>query len=96
MTLPRSVKEVQRLTRRVAALNRFVSKTTDKCLPFFKILKQAFQWTEECETTFQTFKEYSSKPPFLSLSVEGKDRFLYLAISQTTISTALIHKELKV
>ena len=43
MTSPRSVKEVQRLMGRVAALNRFVSRATDKCLLFFKILKQAFQ-----------------------------------------------------
>ena len=39
MTSPRNVKEVQRLTRRVAALNRFISRATDKCLPFFKALK---------------------------------------------------------
>ena len=42
MTSPRTVKEVQKLTGRIAALNRFVSKTIDKCLPFFKTLKQAF------------------------------------------------------
>ena len=39
MSSPRTVKEVQSLTGRVAALNRFVSKATDKCLPFFKTLK---------------------------------------------------------
>ena len=39
MTSPRTVKEVQKLTRRIAALNRFVSRATDKCLPFFKTLK---------------------------------------------------------
>ena len=42
MTSPRSVKEVQRPIRCIAALNRFVSRATDKCLPFFKTLKQAF------------------------------------------------------
>ena len=36
---PKNVKEVQSLTRQVAALNRFVSKATDKCMPFFKVLK---------------------------------------------------------
>ena len=35
MTSPKIVKEVQKLTRRIATLNRFVSKVTDKCLPFF-------------------------------------------------------------
>ena len=42
MVSPKTVKEVQRLTGRVAALNRYVSKATDKCLPFFKVLKQDF------------------------------------------------------
>ena len=42
MSSPKMIKEVQSLIGRVAALNRFISKTTDKCLPFFKTLKQAF------------------------------------------------------
>ena len=45
---PRNVKELQSLTRQVIALNRFVSKVTDKCLPFFKVLKKVFKWTDEC------------------------------------------------
>lgn len=36
----RTMKEGQRLTERMAALNCFMSKATDKCLPFFKILKK--------------------------------------------------------
>ncbi|GFZ19944.1 hypothetical protein Acr_28g0006490 [Actinidia rufa] len=36
MRSPRNIREVQQLTGRVAALNRFVSKFADKCLPFFK------------------------------------------------------------
>ena len=52
MKSPKTVKEVQKLTGRIAALNRFVSKATDKCLPFFKTLKQAFSWTDECEVAF--------------------------------------------
>ena len=39
MTSSKTVKEVQKLTRRIAALNRFVSRATNKCLPFFKTLK---------------------------------------------------------
>ena len=48
MEPPKNVKEVQSLTGRVATLNRFVSKATDKCLPFFRILRKAFQWMDEC------------------------------------------------
>ena len=96
MTSPRNVKEVQRLTRRVAALNKFVSKATEKCLPNFKTLKKAFQRTKECEATFQSLKESLSSPLLLSPSVEGEDLFLCLAVSQTAISSALIREELKV
>ena len=52
MELLRNIKEVKSLTRRVATLNRFISKATDKCLPFFKILKKAFKWTDECQKAF--------------------------------------------
>lgn len=96
MTSPRSVKEVQRLTGRVITMNKFVFIATDKCLPFFKTLKQTFQWTEEWEEAFQARKDYLSKPPLLSPSVEGEDLFLYLAVSQTFVSSALIREELKI
>ena len=78
MTSPRTVKEVQKLTRMIVALNRFVSKVTDKCLPFFKTLKQAFTWTKECEKVFQELKHYLSNSPFLSPSKEREDLYLYL------------------
>ena len=96
MVSPKTIKEVQRLTRRVAALNRFVSKAIDKCLPFFKVLKQAFQWMDECEVAFQSLKEYLAKPSLLSPSVGGEDLFLYLTVSPTVVSSALIREESKI
>ena len=93
MSSPKTIKEVQSLIGRVASLNRFVFKATDKCLPFFKTLKKAFAWTEECETTFQELKHYLSNPSLLSLSKEGKNLFLYLAVSITAVSAALIREE---
>ena len=93
MTSPKTVKEVQKLTGRIATLNRFVSKATDKCLPFFKTLKQAFAWTDEYETAFQDLKRYLSNPPLLSPSKQGESLYLYLAVSKTTVSVALIREE---
>ena len=93
MASPKTVKEVQKLTRMIAALNRFISKETDKCLPFFKTLKQAFTWMEECEKAFQELKHYLSNPPLLSPSKEGEDLYLYLAMSTTVVSVALIREE---
>ena len=43
---PKIVKEVQSLKGKVIVLNRFVSKAMDKCMPFFKVLKKAFQWID--------------------------------------------------
>jgi hypothetical protein len=68
MSPPRMVKEVQSLTRRVAALNRFVSRATDKCLPFFKTLRKAFTWTDECQKSFKELKKYLTFPLLLSPS----------------------------
>ena len=45
---PRTVKEVQSLNGKIPALNRFVSKTTEKCLPFFCTLRKSFEWTDDC------------------------------------------------
>jgi hypothetical protein len=66
MEAPRTTKQLQRLTGRIAALNRFISRSTDKCLPFFKILRKAFMWSEECEGAFWKLKEYLTNPPLLS------------------------------
>ena len=87
------VKEIQILTRKVATLNRFISQVTDKCLPFFKVLKKAFQWTDECEEAMTKLKDYLTQPPLLSLLVTEEKLHLYLAISNTIVSSALIKKE---
>ena len=65
----KNIKEVQSLIGRVAALNKFVSKATEKCLPFFKVLRKAFEWTDECQKTFQDLKDYLTIDPLLSPSV---------------------------
>ena len=63
MPSPSGIKEVQRLTGRIAALSRFVSRASDKCQPFFQVLKKAFQWDAKCEEAFTALKTYLSSPP---------------------------------
>ena len=96
MTPPRSVKEVQSLNGKVAALNRFVSRATDKCLPFFHTLKKSFEWIAECQQAFEELKAYLSAPPLLSPSQPGEGLFLCIAVSPAAVSAALIRKEEKV
>lgn len=52
MESPRNTKKVQRLTGRITAVNRFISKSMDKCLPFFCLLRKVFKWTKDCEEAF--------------------------------------------
>ncbi|KAL5555727.1 hypothetical protein UlMin_037963 [Ulmus minor] len=95
MESPRKVKEVQSLTGRVAALNRFISRATDKCQPFFRALRKGkdFSWTAECEQSFQELKTYLGRPPLLSKPQEGESLILYLAVSKGAVSSALIREE---
>ena len=52
---PQNPKEVQKLTGMTAALNRFISRSADKCRPFFLLMNKwkGFEWTEKCALAFQ-------------------------------------------
>ena len=91
---PRSnTKEIQRLTKRLAMLSRFVSRSSDKCQPFFQVLKKAFHWDAHCEEAFSALKAYSSSPHILASPSEGELLTLYLAISDFFISAALVREQ---
>ena len=63
MRPPSNTKEVQRLIGRITALSRFVSRSNEKCQPFFQVLKKTFQWDAHCDEAFATLKSYLSSPP---------------------------------
>ena len=90
MHSPSSIKEVQRLTRRITALSRFVSRASDKCQPFFQVLKKANQWDTKYEEAFSALKTYLSSPPILVSPIEGELLTLYLAISDFSTSAVLV------
>ena len=64
---PRVAKLVQYLTGMITALSRFISKSTDRYKPFFRLLekKRKFMWGDECSVAFQGIKDYLSSPPCL-------------------------------
>ena len=72
MVPAKNMKEVQSLNGKVTALNRFVSRATDKCLPFFHTLKKSFEWTAEGQQAFENLKAFLSSPLLLSPSKLGK------------------------
>ena len=88
-------KEVQVLTGMLAALNRFISKFADRCRPFYQLLKRwkGFQWDEECEKAFQDLKEYLTQAPMLTAPDPGEDLFMYLSVSNHTISVVLLRDQ---
>ena len=51
---PRSAKEVQKLTGMIAALNRFICRSADRCIPFYLLINKwkGFKWTEDCAAAF--------------------------------------------
>uniref|UniRef100_A0A2N9EE12 Reverse transcriptase domain-containing protein n=1 Tax=Fagus sylvatica TaxID=28930 RepID=A0A2N9EE12_FAGSY len=91
---PRNIKQLQRLTSMVAALGRFISRSADKCKPFFRLLgrKSKFVWDEECLVAFQGIKTYLSTPPCLSIPIPGEPLFLYLAVSNHAVSAVLVRE----
>ena len=90
---PRTVKEVQILNGKITALNRFVSKATDKCLPFFRTPRKSFEWTDKCQKAFEDLKKYLSSPPLLSPSKPGEELYLYITVSQVAVSVTLVREE---
>ncbi|GJU66803.1 reverse transcriptase domain-containing protein [Tanacetum coccineum] len=63
---PKTIKEVQSLNGKLIALNRFLSKSAKKSLPFFKTLKgcldkKYFTWTREADKAFKEMKRYIEK-----------------------------------
>uniref|UniRef100_A0A2N9FQ06 Uncharacterized protein n=1 Tax=Fagus sylvatica TaxID=28930 RepID=A0A2N9FQ06_FAGSY len=89
---PRNVREVQRLTGMAAALNRFISKSAEKCRPFFDLIKKGknFAWNEESDRAFERLKRYLSTPPLLSSPKEGEPLYIYLAASDKAVSAAIV------
>ena len=96
MLPPSNIKDIQRLTRRIAVLSRFVSKAIDKCQPFFQVLKKAFQWDTHCQEAFTTLKTYLISPPTLVSPSEGELLTLYLVVSEFSNSVALVRERNRV
>jgi hypothetical protein len=89
---PRTHTEVQCLTGMTAALSRFISRSADRCQPFFQLLKKSttFKWDDKCVSAFEDLKSYLSSSLLLSNPTPGEPLFLYLAVSDRAVSAVLI------
>ena len=60
MDAPATVKDIQKLTGCMAALNWFLSILSERGLPFFKLLKRQykFEWTAEAVEALENLKHH--------------------------------------
>jgi hypothetical protein len=95
MTPPQSTRDVQRLTGRLAALNRFISKTAERSLPFLKTLRGAkdFAWGLEQATAFASLKQHLSDLATLTSLDPSLPLLLYIAASPHAVSVALVQEQ---
>jgi hypothetical protein len=92
MGLPRYVKDVQKLTGCMVALNRFIYRLGKKGLPFFKLLKRTgkFEWKEEANDTFEKLKAYLTTSPVLTPPKKHEDMMLYIIATNMVVSAAIV------
>ncbi|XP_026459051.1 uncharacterized protein LOC113359673 [Papaver somniferum] len=96
MPFPRTNKEVQNLPGRLATLNGFISRSSDRFKPFFDVLKKAvnFGWTDESENAFNEIKQYLSTPSVLVSPKTGQLIGVYLAATENVVSAVLFITDL--
>ncbi|CAN1346849.1 Retrovirus-related Pol polyprotein from transposon 297 [Linum perenne] len=95
MAPPKTVKEVQVLSGRLTAINRFIPRIADRCAPFFATLKNAskFAWNDKCNKAFEELKQFLITPPVLASPKLNEALFLYIAISPKAISAILVRRD---
>ena len=92
MQAPRSKKEVQQLTDRLAALTRFLPRSAEKALPFFKLLKKETLggWNTDCDVAFKEIKQCLATPLVLTKPNTEETLFVYLSVGDEAVSAALL------
>jgi hypothetical protein len=92
---PVSVKDVQKLTGRVVALNRFIPRAAERSLPFFQVLQSSknFWWSETQKQVVQELKDYLSNMTKLCPPEPKSPLLLYLSTSNSVVSVVLVQEK---
>jgi hypothetical protein len=95
MEPPNTKKGAQRLVERLASLNRFISRSAERNLPFLEILKSAkvFQWGLAQQKAFEELKQYLIHLIALTPPSPGAPLLLYVAASHSAVSAALVQEK---
>jgi hypothetical protein len=94
MEKPKTKKNIQKLNGRLVALNRFISRSAEWSLLFFKALKGkgTIEWGLEQSKAFAELKEYIEKMAILSPPSPSEPLLLYVAASKVAVSAALVQE----
>nr|XP_009803684.1 PREDICTED: uncharacterized protein LOC104249016 [Nicotiana sylvestris] len=86
-----SIKTIQKLTGRIVALVRFISRSSDRSHRLFSLLKKKnnFTWTPEYQQALEELKKHLSSPPLLHTPKTDEQLYLYLAVSEVDDSKEL-------
>jgi hypothetical protein len=95
MEPPKSRKGTQRMTGRLASLNRFISRSAERNLPFFEVLKSAevFQWGPIQQKAFEELKQYLIELTNLTPPSSEVPLLLYVAASHAAVSASLVQEK---
>jgi hypothetical protein len=94
MEEPKTMKDIQKLNGQAAALNRFISRSAERSLPFFNALKGkgTIEWGPEQSKAFAELKEYIEKMAILSPPSPSEPLLLYVAASKAVVSAVLVQE----
>jgi hypothetical protein len=95
MEPPNTKKGAQQLAGRLASLNRFISRSAERNLPFFEIMKsvEVFQWGPAQQRAFEELKQYLIDLTTLTPPSPGAPLLLYVAASHSAVSVALVQEK---
>nr|GEW85722.1 hypothetical protein [Tanacetum cinerariifolium] len=96
MPSPSNMKQIKRLSGKLAALNIFLSKATESALPCLDTLKnytnkKDFPWTTEAEEAFQAMKKLIAELPTLTAPKKEEELVVYLSATNEALALALVH-----
>jgi hypothetical protein len=79
----------------MAALGRFIARSGEKALPFFKLMKRTgkFKWTLKPDKAFVELKRYLTSPPIMVAPMFCEPLLLYIAATLRTASAVLVAEQ---
>jgi fatty acid-binding protein DegV len=96
MKVLENIKDIQKLTGRLATLNKFISKSAERSLPIFQALKgtkKDFAWGPSQQHAFEEIKRYLSKPNTLATPNPGKELLLYVSAIENAVNAVLVQEQ---